>query len=224
MAERRFPRPDADFSAAMNHYARAMSEFVEAQGLDPALLAPLTAALAAWNTDYPAHVAARQHARAARRAKDAARRALEAAARPLTAFVQAWGGTTDADRAALGITIRGPHPGGVPAPASKPLIVVRGGDRLTHTLRLTDASTPQRAARPRGAQRAEVFVALTPPGTPAPADVSAFRYVQSVSDGAAVLTFEIPQAGMQAHYMARWVTRRGALGPWSDTASATIAA
>ncbi len=73
-------------------------------------------------------------------------------------------------------------------------------------------------------ERAEVFVALTPLATPAPADERAYRSVQSVSDGATVLRFESPQGGMQAHYLARWVTRRGASGPWSDTSSATIAA
>jgi hypothetical protein len=48
--------------------------------------------------------------------------------------------------------------------------------------------------------------------------------VQSISDGAAVLSYEQPQGGLQAHYLARWVTRRNAHGPWSDTASATVAA
>ena len=52
----------------------------------------------------------------------------------------------------------------------------------------------------------------------------AFRYVQSVSDGRAVLSFESPRVGMQAHYLARWVNRTGAMGPWSETASATVAA
>jgi hypothetical protein len=38
------------------------------------------------------------------------------------------------------------------------------------------------------------------------------------------LSFEASQGGMQAHYMARWVTRRGAIGAWSETSSATVAA
>lgn len=65
---------------------------------------------------------------------------------------------------------------------------------------------------------------FTPTDEPPPASLSEFRYVQSVSDGSTALRFESPQGGMQAHYMARWVTRRGAIGPWSDTSSATIAA
>lgn len=224
MAERRFPRPDADFAAYMNNYYDAVEKWWSVNGFDESDLKPLKKALETWNADFPAHVAAQQRAEAARQNKDAARRTLEAAARPITAFIQGYPKTNNADRATIGITIRDPHPGGVPAPSSKPLVIVGDGGRLTHTLRLVDESTPTRRARPRGAERAEVFVAFTPTGTPAPADLSAFRYVQSVSDGSTVLSFEQPQGGMTAHYVARWVTRRGAIGPWSETASATVAA
>jgi hypothetical protein len=167
---------------------------------------------------------AQQRAEAARQNKDGARRELEAQARPVTAFIQGFPKTTDADRATIGITIRAAGGGATPAPSSRPLVVVDSAGRYTHELRLVDESTPTRRARPRGVERAEVFVAFTPTNTPAPADPSAYRYVQSVSDGGAALSFESPQGGMMAHYLARWVTRRGAMGPWSDTTSATVAA
>ncbi len=225
------PRPDADFSAWANHYGGAVGAFYAAQGLDPASLAPLTAALVTWNAAARAHVQARAAAEAARHAKDAARAALEREVRPVTRFVQSWPATTNADRARIGIALRpGPADRAAssdparPAPTSRPLILVEPAGRGTHALRLVDEATPTRRARPRGVERAELFVALTPPRGPAPADPDAYRYLRSLSDGAAVLTFEPPQAGMQAHYLARWVTRRGALGPWSETSSATIAA
>jgi hypothetical protein len=73
-------------------------------------------------------------------------------------------------------------------------------------------------------ERAEVFVALTPPASPAPADEGAYRSVQTVSDGSMTLSFDASQGGMQARSMARWVTRRGAIGAGSETSSATVAA
>lgn len=224
MAERRFPRPDSHFAAYMNNYYDAVEKWWAVNGFDETDLKPLKEALSSWNAAFPAHVAAQQRAEAARQTKDEARAAVEAQARPVTAFIQGYPKTTDADRATIGITIRAPHPGGVPAPSSKPLIVVESAGRYTHELRLVDESTPTRRARPRGVERAEVFVAFTPTGTPPPADFNAFRYVQSVSDGSTVLSYESPQGGMQAHYLARWVTRRGAMGPWSETSSATVAA
>jgi hypothetical protein len=108
---------------------------------------------------------------------------------------------------------------------------VESGQRLTHQLRLVDESTPTRRARPKGVQRAEVFVALTAPGQPAPpppsgasSDPGDYRYIGSVTRGETTLSFESDKGGMQAHYMSRWVSTNGATGPWSDTASATVAA
>lgn len=67
-------------------------------------------------------------------------------------------------------------------------------------------------------------MALTPTGTPTPTDPDLYRYIGSVSDGATTLTFASEKGGMQAHYLARSMTRRGAAGPWSEVASATVAA
>jgi hypothetical protein len=224
MAERRFPRPDGDFAAYMNTYYDAVEKFWSVQGLDESDLTPLKDALSAWNARYPAHVAAQNAAEAARQSKDAARRELEAAARPVTAFIQAFPKTTDTDRAAIGITIRDAATRSGTAPRSRPMVVVSDAGRYTHELRLVDESSPTRRARPRGVERAEIFVAFTPAAAPAPSDMHAYRYVQSVSDGRAVLSYDSPQGGMQAHYVARWVTRRNAYGPWSETSSATVAA
>ncbi len=57
-----------------------------------------------------------------------------------------------------------------------------------------------------------------------PGDLDAFRYFESGSDGMPVLCFEQPQGGIPAHSMARWATRRGANGAWSETGSAMVAA
>jgi len=58
MAERRFPRPDADFAAYMNNYYAAVEKFWSVQGLDESDLKPLKEVLAAWGAVFPAHVAA----------------------------------------------------------------------------------------------------------------------------------------------------------------------
>ncbi len=115
-------------------------------------------------------------------------------------------------------------------PTTASVALVESGQRLTHQLRLVDESTPTRRARPKGVQHAEVFVALTPPGSPAPAPPPIgdpaggdYRYIGSVTRGETTLSFESDKGGMQAHYLSRWVSTSGATGPWSDTASATVA-
>ncbi|MBY0313767.1 MAG: hypothetical protein K2W85_17005 [Phycisphaerales bacterium] len=222
--EHYMPRPDGDFSAWANHYYDAVEKWWSVNGFDESELKPLKDALGAWAAAYPAHVAAQQRAEGARQAKDAARAALEKEVRPVTNFVQGYPKTTNADRAEMGITVRDTSPSPAPAPSSRPLALVESGQRLTHQLRLVDESTPTRRARPKGVQRAEVFVALTPPGQPAPANPGDYRYIGSVTRGETTLSFESDKGGMQAHYLSRWVSTSGATGPWSETASATVAA
>jgi len=225
------PRPDGVFAAWANHYMEAVTAFYVAHGWDVEQLEPLLKALDDWNDAYPAHVAAQRGAEAARAAKDAARAALEKQVRPVTNFVQGYPKTTNADRAEMGITVRDALPSPAPAPTSRPLALIDGRQRLTHQLRLVDESTltsgrggRARRAKPQGVQRAEVFVALTAPGAPAPANPSEYRYIGSVTRGETTLRFEPGNGGMQAHYLSRWVSTSGAAGPWSETASATVAA
>ncbi len=222
--EHYIPRPDGDFAAWANHYYDAVEKWYSVQGFDPNELKALKEALSAWNAAFPAHVKAQAAAEGARQAKDAARSALEREVRPVTNFVQGYPKTTNAARAEMGITVRDTSPTPAPAPSSRPLALVESGQRLTHQLRLVDESTPTRRARPAGVQRAEVFVALTPPGQPAPANPGDYRYIGSVTRGETTLSFESDKGGMQAHYLSRWVSTSGATGPWSDTASATVAA
>lgn len=224
MPTKYIPRPDAAFAAFASAYYAAVKVWWSDHGLSDSDLDPLKDALQVWEAAFPEHITARNAAEAARQAKDAAREALEAAIRPVSNFIQTFPSTTDADRAMIGITIRAPGGGSPPAPASRPLVIVEPAGRFTHELRLVDESTPTRRARPRGVDRAEIYVAFTPTGSPAPATFEAFRYVMSVSDGKAVLSYDSPQGGLQAHYLARWITRRGAIGPWSDGASQTVAA
>lgn len=218
------PRPDAEFLAWANQYVAAVEQWWADQGFDPAGLNELIKARDDWNAAYPAHVQARHAALSATQAKDAFRRAFERQIRPVAALVQASPATSDADRAAMGITVRDTSPSPAPAPASAPRTRIDAPARLTHTLRLADAATPTRRARPRGVARAEVYVALTPPHEPPPASPGAYRYVASVTGGTTTLGFEPAQGGLQAHYLTRWIATSGTPGPWSETASATVAA
>lgn len=87
--------------------------------------------------------------------------------------MQGYPKTTDADRATIGITVRDVNGTPTPTPTTRPQALVQAGQRLTHTLRLTDESTPTRRARPKGVLGAEVWVKLIDAGTPAPTDPAA---------------------------------------------------
>lgn len=222
--EHYMPRPDGNFSAWANHYYEAVKKFYEEQGFDPDLLTPLQKALATWNAQYPAHIAAQQRAEGARQAKDAARAALEKEVRPVTNFVQGYPKTTNADRAEMGITVRDTSPTPAPAPSSRPLALVESGQRLTHQLRLVDESTPTRRARPAGVLGAEVWVKLVDADRPAPTDPAALTFLTMTTKPSFRAEFKAGEGGKTAVYMARWVNTRGEKGPWSEVTTATVAA
>jgi len=222
--EHYLPRADDEFAAWLGNFMPSVLMYYDSQGLDTGTLAALQSAVSVWEQAYPAHIAAQAAAEGASQRKDSARRGLEAQVRPVVRFVQGYPATSDANRATMGIALRPAGRSRTPAPASAPLIVVVAPARYTHQLRLIDAASPTRRARPRGAERAEVYMALTDNAAPAPADPAAYRYVGSVSSGSTVVSFEPEQGGRKAHYLARWVTMRNLSGPWSEGASATVAA
>lgn len=55
-----------------------------------------------------------------------------------------------------------------------------------------------------------------------PVDVSEMRYVGTNGRAGFVAEYNGEDGGKIAHYMLRWVNRRGQKGPWSETVSATI--
>jgi len=225
------PRPDGDFSAWANHYYDAVEKWYSVQGFDKDLLAALKKALDTWQSLYPAHVTAQQRAEGARQAKDQARAELEREIRPVTNFVQGYPKTTDADRATIGIRVRIEGGPPSPTPTSRPLARVESGNRLTHTLRFTDESTPTRRAKPKGVQGAEVWLALADANTPAPplnstapGGADSYKFLSLSSRGNLNAAFTAADAGKTAYYALRWVSTRGEKGPWSEVAAATVAA
>lgn len=231
MSEQRIPRANGDFDSYANAYYDAVKAWWTAQGLDESGLKPLQDALVAWNAAYPAHVAAQNAARAAAQTKEEAKHELERQIRPISAFVQAYPTTTNADRAAIGITVRETGGRRTPAPTTRPLLLVDVGDRLTHRLRIMDEGegrgtpgTGVRGRRPRGTMGAEVYVALVEPLAPPPTDPDLYKFVGTVTGGATELTFDAAKGGRRAAYLVRWVSPTGRPGPWGETVTATVAA
>lgn len=218
------PRPDGDFGAFAQHYYDAVEKWWNVQGIDLNDLTDLKKALDTWNAMFPTHVAAQARAEGARQNKDAARRELERRVRPIANFIQTYPATTDADRVSIGITVRQPTGGTSRAPTGRPLVRIDTSLRLRHTIRFTDEATPTRRARPKNTLGAEVRLKLVPPHEPPPTDPQALSYITLATNGVATAEFPLADAGKTAVYMLRWVGPRGAAGPWSEVATATVAA
>ena len=214
------PGPDGSFQAWQANFVTYANANLAALGLVAADMAPITAAQTNWNTAFPAHVAAVNAAKAAKQAKDEARAAYVGAIRPLVRRLQASTVVSDAERAALGITVaQTPTPIGPPTTA--PIASIECGNRLQQTIRFVDSATPTKKAKPAGVMGVEIWNKV---GTTPPANESELRFVAVDTNAPYVMNFDSADGGKTSYVWLRWVSPTGERGPWSEQAQATIAA
>jgi len=162
MAAGYIPAADGPFDAWQRGFAGYVTEHFLELGLSVEQVTQLKDATLPWEAAYEAHGAARAAARAACVAKVVRRGAYDGVIRELVRQIQVNELVTDAQRAALGVTVRDSEPTPVVAPTTRPLVVVDFSERLRHTLRYADEATPTRRARPRGVMGVEVWVKVAP--------------------------------------------------------------
>lgn len=219
MSQDWLPSADTDLTSWVQNFLTYASANFAGLGLDAPDLAPLQARFTAWGPAYANHVTAQAAAASAREHKDTARDNIETALRPLVARIQATPAVTDAQRQALGITVRSTTRSAVGAPTTRPVATVDTSQRLRHTISFVDELTPTNRAKPDGVSGCEVWVKV---GNTPPADPSELRYQATDTRTPYVAEFDGADAGKTAYYMLRWVSTRGETGPWSQTVSGTI--
>jgi hypothetical protein len=143
------PRTDADFDGWQANWVTYAATNAAALGIGPAELTAIQAAQTAWDADYDAHVTAAAAAQAARAAKDAERAGFVAVLRSFSQQIQKRTGTTDEQRAGLGITVPDTTPTPVPAPVTAPLLNIVTSERLRHVIEASRTAAAGWASRPR---------------------------------------------------------------------------
>jgi hypothetical protein len=154
-------------------------------------------------------------------AKNAAKAVLVAILRTYCQMIKKNKGVVGTMKAAVGLSGGAGSPTPVPAPATQPLLTIIGATPLEHTLRFSDASTPDSKAKPPGADGLLLFCAVgaTPPASPKAAQFKAI-----VSRQPFIVAHDAADAGKNAYYYGCWYTVKGLLGPFSQMVSMTIAA
>ena len=170
----------------------------------------------------------------------------------ITNFVQGFPKTADADRANICNTECDTGRTPTKALATRSQVLIKLADRLQHTLRPSaaprskhDEATPLRRARPEGVKRCEVWMKLVEYSQTLPqrdgfaaaqpsdervlidsflTDLATFRFLGVATRTPHTPKFSFEARGKSAVYMLRWVSTRGTPGPWSEVASATVAA
>jgi hypothetical protein len=143
-------------------------------------------------------------------AKNDAKKLLVAESRKLAMAATNHPATTDAQRQALGLTIRDNDPTPVPPPSTAPLIDVLSVKARTFELRLRDAVTSAKR-KPAGVQGATLFSYV---GEEAPASLSDWKFEASTTR--TDIEIDIPvtvPAGSKVWFTAFWFNRKSESGP-----------
>jgi hypothetical protein len=161
-------------------------------------------------------------AQSARQAKDTERGTYEGLLRTHSQQIQKRPGTTDAHRAALGITV--PDTTGTPVgpPTTAPDVTIDTSQRLRHVIHFARTLTEGGGrAKPAGVRGCQIWMKI---GSPAPASESDLSFVTEDTRTPHTIDFDPADGGKLVYYWSRWVNPRGQTGPWAAPVNATVVA
>ncbi len=153
---------------------------------------------------------------------------LKSIMRPMAKVIRARhqaGVLTDAQVLAAGMPLLDSTATAAATPTTRPVLAIVPAQRLEHTVRWTDETTPASRSKPAGVKDMELRVAVVAQGQPAPADPEAYDYYR-VNDPASpnIVGFDPADGGKLAWMIGCWTSTRGERGPWSAAVSETIRA
>lgn len=152
-------------------------------------------------------------------AKDAAKIAARSLFRAYASQIRLNPGVTNGDKIALGLNLPNNVPSPIPAPTSFPLLTFLSGTALAHQFSYKDSDTPVGKAKAPGAVQMQLYGNTSPTVVTDPA---ALLLHDVVTKSPFLVLWDSSDGGKIAYYAARWVTRRGLVGPWSAITAQTV--
>lgn len=221
MATPYVPPKDADFLTWAENFADLITASPATYGLDSVAAAAIQLAVDDYSAAYALAVNPATRTPVTVANKDSARIVANGITRTYAAQIRINPGVTNGDKLALGLNLPNNSPSPIPAPTSFPLLTFLSAGPLTHQFSYKDSDTPVGKAKAPGAVQMYLYAqAATTVGT----DPDTFLLKQPVTKSPFLVEWGPGDAGKIATYAARWVTRRGLMGPWSSLSNFTIVA
>lgn len=212
--------PDSD--AALLAWSLNFKTLIVATPTVYGLTAPLATAYGVLHDAFATALAAADPAirtRASVATKNTARTALKNNARLLANLVSGTASVTNAQKLALGLTVRA-EPSPIPPPATAPSLDVLSVSGWTVKIRLHDAASSSARGKPAGVDGAAVFsyVGATPP-----ADLSGWKFEGNTGRTTLDVAFDTALApGTRVWLSAFWFNGRKQNGPSSSLVATNL--
>jgi hypothetical protein len=153
--------------------------------------------------------------------KDDAKIAMLALVRQYAVQISLNAGVLTADKIAVGVNPRTSTPTPIATPTTSPVVTIVSAPPLQHILRYRDEmSSPTVKAKPYGVT--QILIYATASATPI-TDQNALDFKGAYTKAPSLIEWQPEDAGKQAYYAGRWMTRAGKVGPWSSVTNFTIA-
>lgn len=145
-------------------------------------------------------------------AKDEARTVAESACRPIYARIKCATTISDEDKFRAGVRPINPARTRIGPPQDVPVLGLVDVTAHSHVLGYASEQSPSRRAKPFGATGLQVFRTLREGSQPQ----GESRYVGTFSRNPVRIALSAEDDLKMAMYTARWINRRGEVGPWSN--------
>jgi hypothetical protein len=206
------PKSDSAVRDWLRNFASLIAANPNKYALTAADAAVLTSTSDAYSSAYDTAVAPSTRTSSNIADKDSQRAAAIGTARTYAQMIRATGAISNEDKIALGLRPANLSRTPIPAPRTAPLIMITGARSGTHELRYADTTTPNSRRKPPGAIQLQLsMVEGDAPAT----NPDAAKLVGLYTKQPVIVEHDATSNGKTATYFARWVTRRGLLGPWS---------
>lgn len=146
--------------------------------------------------------------------------AAKAMAAAMAMLIRQNPGITDPEKIAAGVRPVNANRIPIPTPVTLPLLSILFAAPGTHTLEFADSATPALKAKPFGSVGMLLFVHVAAAAVMDPLLAS---YLLTAPKNPVFASFAIGDNGMIATYFARWITKKGLMGPFSAPVAMTIA-
>ena len=141
--------------------------------------------------------------------------------RPYAVTISLNAGVTSANKTAVGVNPRTSVPTPITAPTTSPTLTAQSTSTAGTILRYRDSTaSPSVKSKPYGVIALQLYaMESTTPVT----DPSTLTFIGPVTKSPYTLSLGSGAAGKTAYIAARWVTRKGLVGPWSSVISYVVA-
>lgn len=216
------PNRDAEFLTWAQNFSTLLTASPTTYGLVTGDATAVDTVTDAFTAAYALATAPTTRTAVTVQAKNIARINAEAVIRPYAQQIAANVGVASDDKIAIGVNPRTSVPTPIGVPTTFPTLTVQPSGPLLITYRYRDnEASPTSKAKPYGSLQVQVFGQTS---STVVTDPTSLPLLTTVTKAPGQLAFGSVDGNKTCYFAARYITRRGDVGPWSAITACTVPA